>query len=64
MQAGLVDVAVEALAEHLVQQVGDLVAAVAAFAGNALQVEFRVEVRLLALEVLLQVLGHETQLAR
>ncbi|MNP11796.1 hypothetical protein D3C76_1040000 [compost metagenome] len=64
LQARLVDVAVEALAQHLVQQIGNLVTAVPALLRHPLQVEFRVEIRLLALEILLQVIGHEAQLAR
>ena len=55
LQARLVDVAVEALAKHLVQQIGNLIAAVAALPGHPLQVEFGVQIRLLALEILLQV---------
>ncbi|MNT47481.1 hypothetical protein D3C72_1842000 [compost metagenome] len=62
LQAGLVDVAVEALAEYLVEQVRDLIAAVTALARYPLQVQFRVEVRLLALEVLFQILCHGAQL--
>ncbi|MCY1179121.1 hypothetical protein D9M73_195020 [compost metagenome] len=64
LQACLVDVAVEALPQHLVEQVGNLVAAVAAGVGDLLQVELRVEIRLLALKILLQVVGHEAQLTR
>ncbi|MCY1459231.1 hypothetical protein D9M71_766870 [compost metagenome] len=62
LQTGLVDVAVEALPQHLVQQVGDLVAAVATGVGHLLQVQVRVQVGALALEVVLQVLGHGRQL--
>ncbi|MNB88976.1 hypothetical protein D3C75_359970 [compost metagenome] len=64
LQARLVDVAVEALAQHLIQQVGNLVAAVATLLRHSLQIELRVQIRLLALEILLQVIGHEAQLAR
>lgn len=64
LQACLVDVAVEALPQHLVEQVGNLVAAVAAGVGDLLQVELRVEVGALTLEVVLQVLGHGRQLPR
>ncbi|MNL33473.1 hypothetical protein D3C87_1553880 [compost metagenome] len=64
LQARLVDVAIEALPQHLIEQVGNLVAAVATLLRHPLQVELRVEIGLLALEILLQIIGHETQLTR
>lgn len=64
LQPRLVDVAVEALPEHLVKQVGNLVAAVPAGFRYLLQVQFWVEVGALTLEVMLQVLGHGRQLPR
>lgn len=62
-QARLVHVLVEALAEHLVEQVGDLVAGVAGGGGHLVQVQGRVEVGLAALEVVLQVPRQQAQLA-
>ncbi|MNL37402.1 hypothetical protein D3C87_1595450 [compost metagenome] len=64
LQARLVDVAIEALAEHLIEQIGNLVAAISALLRHPLQVELRVKIGLLALKVLLQIVGHEAQLAR
>ncbi|MNI84696.1 hypothetical protein D3C73_1416220 [compost metagenome] len=64
LQACLVDVAIEALPKHLVEQIGNLIATVPALLRHPLQVELRVEIRLLALKVLLQVVGHEAQLTR
>ena len=62
LQTRLVDVSIEALAQYLIQQVGNLIAAISALLRHPLQVEFGIEVRLLALKILQQVFSHETQL--
>ncbi|MOA70245.1 hypothetical protein D3C78_1989630 [compost metagenome] len=64
LQTRLVDEAIEALAEHLIKQVGNLIAAVAAVLGHLLQVQLRVQVGPLALKVMLKILRHGAQLTR
>ncbi len=62
MQAGLVDVLVEAQAEHLVEQVGNLVARIAGGIGHLGQVQVRIEIGLGLLKVVLQVARQQAQL--
>ncbi len=57
-EPSLIDIAIEGLPEDLIEQVGNLIATVTALLGNPLQVQLRVQVGLLLLEVVLQVVGH------
>ncbi|MNI73663.1 hypothetical protein D3C73_1296870 [compost metagenome] len=61
-QPSLIDVAVEALPQHLIEQIGNLVAAVATRLRYPLQVKSRFKIGLLMFEILLQILRHEAQL--
>ena len=63
LQARAIDVAIEALAQHLIEQVGNLVAAVTRRRRYLLQIQFGVEKGLAALEIVLQILRQLTELS-